>query len=124
MAAGPASRGGPLRPRGAGAAFHMADNVTLHSLPPSGRTLVELMRRLHYGQVQDLHVRGGQPVFDPAPRLVRDIKLVSETLPRPEAGQQDYLLKEQVLELLRYLERVRDGVIDAIEVKDGLPFRV
>ncbi len=102
----------------------MAANVSLHSLPSSSRTLVELMRRLHYGQVQALHVRGGQPVFDPAPRLVRDIKLGSETLPRVVSGQEDYLLKEQVLELLCYLERVRDGVIDAIEVKDGLPFRV
>ena len=34
------------------------------------------------------------------------------------------LLKQQVLELFRLFDQLRDGVVELIEVKDGLPFRV
>ena len=102
----------------------MAANVPLGSLPSSRKTLVELMRRLHYGQILELHLRGGDPAFDPVPRLVRDVKLASEPAPRLSGGHEDFLLKQQVLELFRLFDEVQDGLIDLIEVKDGLPFRV
>jgi hypothetical protein len=34
------------------------------------------------------------------------------------------LLKEQVVELFAYFDQISNGVIDLIEVKHGLPFRV
>ena len=94
------------------------------SLSPARQRLVELMRRLHFGQVLDLHVRGGEPQFDPPPRVVRDLKLDSEPDSRPATGREDYLLKRPVVELLRFLDRLQDGVIDVVEVKHGLPFRL
>ena len=42
----------------------------------------------------------------------------------PGSADEDYLLKQQVVELLRVLDRLGDGVIDALEVKHGLPFRL
>ncbi len=102
----------------------MAANVSLSSLSSGRRTLVELMCRLHYGQVLGMHVKGGDPVFHPTPRLVRAFRLGLGSVPHPTAPRQDYLLKNQVLDLLRYLDHVRDGTIDCIEVRDGLPYRV
>jgi hypothetical protein len=99
-------------------------NVAKGSLPQAGQRLVELMQRLHFGQVLNLHVRDGGPVLDPPPRLVRDRKLGSEPAPRPASPDEDFLLKEQVVELFDHLEQIGDGVIDLIEVKHGLPFRV
>jgi hypothetical protein len=99
-------------------------NVAKASLPPAGQRLVELMQRLHFGQILGLHVRGGQPVLNPLPRLVRDRKLGTEPLPRPASPREDFLLKEQVAELFDYFDQVGDGVIDLIEVKHGLPFRL
>jgi hypothetical protein len=103
--------------------IHMA-NIAKGSLPPAGQRLVELMQRLHFGQILGLHVRAGQPVLNPLPRLVRDHKLGSEPAPRPASASEDFLLKEQVVELFDYFEQVGDGVIDLIEIKHGLPFRI
>ena len=66
----------------------------------------------------------GQPDFDPRPRLVRDRNLGSEPAPRPASPHEDFLLKEQVVELFDYFDQIGDGVIDLIEVKHGLPFRL
>lgn len=99
-------------------------NVAKGSLPPAGQRLVEMMQRLHFGQVLGLHIRGGQPVLDPLPRLIRDRKLGSEPLPRSASTQEDFLLKEQVVELFAYFEQLGDGIIDLIEIKHGLPFRL
>ena len=102
----------------------MAANIPLSTLSPSRKTLVEVMRRLHFGQILGLHLRTGNPVFDPAPQLVRDRKLAGESLPRPDPAGEDFLLKEQIVELFRLFGEIQDGVIELIEVKDGLPFRV
>jgi hypothetical protein len=99
-------------------------NLAKGSLSPARQRLVEWMGRLHFGQILGLRIRNGQPVFDPSPRLVRDRKLGSEPLPRPASSHEDFLLKEQIVELFTYFEQVSDGVIDLIEVKHGLPFRL
>lgn len=102
----------------------MADTVALASLPPAGERLVRLMQELNFGQVHDLVVRDGEPVFDPPPRVVREVKFGSENGPRPEAAKGDFALKAQVRELLAQLEALGDGVVESIEVKHGLPFKM
>jgi hypothetical protein len=99
-------------------------NIAKGSLPPARQRLVEMMQRLHFGQILGLHIRAGQPVLNPLPRLVRDRKLGSEPIPRSASAQEDFLLKEQVVELFAYFEQVGNGVIDLIEIKHGLPFRL
>jgi hypothetical protein len=83
-----------------------------------------MMQRLHYGQILALAVRDGQPVLEPPPRFIRDVKLASEDNPRTERGPGDFLLKQQVVELFAYFDQIHNGVIDVIEVKHGLPFRL
>lgn len=99
-------------------------NIAKGSLPPAGQRLVEMMQRLHFGQILGLHIRAGQPVLNPLPRLVRDRKLGSEPSPRLASPRENFLLKEQIVELFTYFEQVGNGVIDLIEVKHGLPFRL
>jgi len=102
----------------------MTDSVALASLPPAGERLVRLMQELNFGQVRDLVIRDGEPVFDPPPRLVREVKFGGENGPRPEAAKGDFALKAQVRELLARLESLGDGIVECIEVKHGLPFRM
>ncbi|HEY7424644.1 MAG TPA: hypothetical protein VH682_10480 [Gemmataceae bacterium] len=99
-------------------------NIAKASLPPAGQRFVELMQRLHFGQILDLRIRAGQPVLNPLPRRVRDRKLGSDPAPRLASPREDFLLKEQVLDLFAYFDQIGDGVIDLIEVKHGLPFRL
>jgi hypothetical protein len=102
----------------------MADTVALASLPPAGERLVRLMQELNFGQVRDLVVHDGEPVFDPPPRVVREVKFGGENGPRPEAAKADFALKVQVRELFAQLEALGDGLVECIEVKHGLPFRM
>jgi hypothetical protein len=37
---------------------------------------------------------------------------------------EDFVLKAQVVELLRYLDELQDGVIGSLEIKHSLPFRM
>jgi hypothetical protein len=102
----------------------MVSVLTKSSLTPARRRLVERLQQLNFGRVEGLLVRGGEPVFGPPTRVVREIKFGGENAPRPERGLGDFLVKAQVAELLRCLSEIGDGVIDVLEVKHGLPFRL
>ncbi len=102
----------------------MTGTATLVSLPPAGRDLVKLMQRLNFGRVEGLVVQQGEPVLDPPPRLVREVKFCAENGPRHEANRDDFALKAQVCELFAHIEAIGNGVIASIEVKHGLPFRM
>lgn len=94
------------------------------SLSQPQRQLVELLQHLNFGYVDHLPVRGGQPVLDPLPRRVREHKFCSENGAREESTLQEFSLKPQVRELLDAMTEIGDGVIERIEVKHGLPFRM
>ncbi|MCX7428990.1 MAG: hypothetical protein NTW96_25610 [Planctomycetia bacterium] len=94
------------------------------SLSPARRRLLELLQQVNFGRIDCLAIVGGDPVFDPPPRLVREIKFGGENGPRPELGSPDFLLKSQVVELLAFLDEFQNGTVDVLEVKHGLPFRV
>lgn len=102
----------------------MNPSVTKGALLLERRRLVELMQRLHFGQIVGLRLRSGQPVLDPPPQLIRDRKLGSEPLSRPTSPCADFLLKEQVVALFASFDEIGDGVVDLIEIKHGLPFRL
>lgn len=94
------------------------------SLSTARRQLLEMLQQINFGRLESLVVRNGEPILDPMPRRVLEIKFDSENGPRPELGITDFLLKQQIVELFDYFDELRDGVIDALEVKHGLPFRM
>lgn len=100
----------------------MADRKS--SLSPSQQKLLTEMQRINYGRIEGLPVRRGEPVMDPLPRIVREIKFSGENGPRPESAKADFALKTQVRELFAQLEALGDGVIPCIEIQRGLPFRM
>ncbi len=94
------------------------------SLSPARARLIELMQRLNFGRIEDLHILDGEPLFDPPPRAIREHKFARGDGPRPEAAKADFDLKVEVIDLFVHLEAVGDGVIECIEVQHGLPFRM
>ena len=95
---------------------------TKSALSQARRRLVEICQRLNFGRVEDLQVRGGEPVLDPMPRVIREHKFCSENGPRPEATRADCKLKSQVTDLMQLLDAIGDGTIAVLTVKHGLPF--
>ncbi len=102
----------------------MASVVTKAALSPARARLVEVMQRLNFGRVEQLVIREGEPVLDPPPRVVREVKFCAENGPHPEAGKDAFTLKAQVCELFAQMEAMGNGVIGCIEIKHGLPFRM
>ncbi len=102
----------------------MTQSVTKASLSPARRRLLELLQQVNFGRVEFLAVQDGEPVFDPPPRVIREIKFGGDNGPRPERDAADFALKAQLVELFRCFDQVGDGTIEVLEIKHGLPFRL
>lgn len=82
------------------------------------------MQRLNFGRIEGLIVRGGEPLLDPAPKVIQKVKIGGENGPRPELSCDDFLLKRQTIELLQAISDLGEGTVLTIDVKHGLPFAV
>jgi hypothetical protein len=96
--------------------------TTKSGLSRAQALLVELLQQINYGRIEHLRIRAGMPVFEPPPRVVRTLKMCSDTGPRPEADLEDFSLKRQTIEMLQKIAEVGDGEILTLEVKGGLAF--
>ena len=98
--------------------------MTKVELSAARSRLVEMMQQIGFGRVDDLVIRDGEPVFDPMPRIIRDIKLGADNVARPQPDFADFTLKSQVVELFEHLAELGNGTVQSIEVRHGLPFRL
>lgn len=94
------------------------------SLSPARRRLLELMQSINFGRIEFMDVRDGEPVLDPLPHVVREIKLGGDNGPRPEVAIADFCLKAQVVDLWEKLDELGTGTVVSLEVKHGLPFQI
>lgn len=93
-------------------------------LSMSRRRLVELMQDINFGRLEGVHVRDAEPILDPSPGIVREIKFGGENGPRPELLADKFALKSQVVEMFAHFDRLRHCHVEALEIKHGLPFRM
>lgn len=98
----------------------LADIRKLHLSRPRQRLII-LMQLLFFGSIHDLHIRAGEPILDPLPRVVRRRKNGGINQPRPQADSADFALKREWVEFFADLDAIGDGVILSIEVMHGLP---
>ena len=85
------------------------------------RRLVTLVHGVHFGRVEDLRVRGGQPQFVPPPRVTRTRKIAGERAPESAPPAGDAPLRREWVDLLAELDALDDGVVGRIEVAHGVP---
>jgi hypothetical protein len=77
-----------------------------------------------FGKIVGLEVRDGEPVFAPQTQVFMDLKLDNDDAPRPEHNLTDYVLCAEIVRFFSRLEAIRNGVIEHIEVRAGIPRRV
>jgi hypothetical protein len=95
------------------------------SLSNANKRLLEALQKTNYGRLERLSIVNGDPIWNPPPRIVKDIKLGStDTGPRVELESTDFALKREHVELFDQLQRLGNGIIECIEIKGGLPFRL
>ena len=70
-----------------------------HDLSARRAGLLELMQTINFGRIEGLAILDGDPVLDPPPRVIREVKFGGENGPRPELDDGNFLLKTQVIEL-------------------------
>ena len=92
------------------------------TLTPAQRRLQEIIQALEFGTIQAIVIRGGQPHYDPTPRIIQSIKLGSHPEPVRHADGNG-TLKKAFSDLLEHLSKLPDCKVD-IEVQHGLPFRL
>ena len=100
-------------------------NAQIHtsSLGQDPRRLIALMQRIGFGRIDSLRVVGGQPVFDPPPRVVREVKLGAERSSLEHDCSADFTVKRAFVDLLAEFAAV-DTANVAIEIRHGLPVRL
>jgi hypothetical protein len=98
--------------------------VRKSSLSPRRNRLLQICQQVGFGRVESLVITDGEPAFDQPPRIVREIKFGGENGPRQELAAADFILKSQVVELVAFFDELQNGIIDVLEIKHGLPFRV
>ncbi|MGB7323963.1 MAG: hypothetical protein WBD31_03770 [Rubripirellula sp.] len=94
------------------------------SLSLQRQFLIETLQRINFGRLENLRFKAGEPILDESSRIFREHKFGGENGPRPESGKVDFALKKQLAELFRYFDDRGDGVVESLEVKHGLPFRM
>lgn len=94
------------------------------SISEAQKRLLQLMQEVHYGKVEDIVISGGEPVMGLPVKVMRDVKLSGECSKRPILADRDYLDKPQVAEMLRQFKRLGDGIVQLVDIHDGLPFRI
>ena len=98
--------------------------VTLSEISAPRQALVRLCQSVDYGQIIGLQIRDREPVFNPPPTVLLDVKLDADSGPRREAALDDFVLREEVHRLLKRIDGLENGRLDRIEVRAGIPRRV
>ncbi len=98
--------------------------VHVRDLSPERRRLLRLFQSINFGRLEELEVRDGEPQFSPLPRVFVELKLDVEDGPRPESRLDAFPLRSQVGRCFAQLAQLRDGTVERIDIRHGLPFRM
>jgi hypothetical protein len=79
------------------------------------------MQKRNFCTVLELLVVNGEPVLDPKPRIILQIRLSQYTGPRPEMGIADFALSKEHVAFFEFLDRFGNGTVAKLEVRDGKP---
>ncbi len=102
----------------------MSRPLRLSDLSPGRQALVRLCETINHGSIENLEVRNCEPTFDPAPVMLRDIKLDSNEWPRPELVLADFVVSNEIIRLMSHLDEMKLGTVRRVEVRGGIPRRI
>lgn len=85
------------------------------------RSLVDLMREHQFGRLENISIRGGQPILDGNLKVVRLARLGGESGGTKVPHTDEFELKQAVRDLLDELARIQNGTVVRLEFRHGLP---
>jgi hypothetical protein len=96
----------------------------ISGLSAACKQLLRVMQENPFSRIEQLTVDCGQPRFGSTTKIIAEMKFGACDGPRSEAVLADFVLKKEHIELFRQFDHIGSGVILALEVKGGLPFRM
>jgi hypothetical protein len=102
----------------------MSKPLRFSDLSPACQALVRLCQTINHGSIEGLKVETSQPVFDPPPVVLKDVKLDSDEGPRPERALEDFVVGDEIVRLITSLDNMQCGVVRRVEVRAGIPRRI
>jgi hypothetical protein len=86
--------------------------------------IVRQCQRIGHGKILRLAVRAGDPLIDGRTEAFADVKLDLDETPRPELALDDFDLSAEVVRFFRKLDALREGEVELVEIRAGVPRRV
>jgi hypothetical protein len=102
----------------------MAVILRFSQLSAPRQALVRLFQTLDFGHIVGVVIQNSDPVFHPEPIVLVDVKLDSEEGERQESDLPDFVLRAEVCRLMARFDELKNGRIERIEVRAGIPRRV
>lgn len=88
-------------------------------LSEARRLFVRQCQQIGLGRIERLEVHAGEPEFGPDTESFIDMKLDSDEFPRPELRLDDFAVS---VEIRRFFS-IRNGTVESIEIRAGVPRR-
>jgi hypothetical protein len=102
----------------------MSTLLRFSQLSSPRQALVRLFESVNFGQILAVTIQDGDPVFDPKSIVLLDVKLDADEGERHELELSDFALRDEVRRLMRRLDELKNGRIERIEVRHGVPWRL
>jgi hypothetical protein len=101
-----------------------AGGLRFSHLSAPRQALLRLCQTVNYGSFENLVVRNSEPIFDPPPVVLKDVKLDSDDGSRPELALHDFAVSDEALRLMSLLDEMKCGTVRRIDVRAGIPRRI
>lgn len=88
------------------------------------QAFIRQCQRMDFGKIVNLAVRDCDPVVVQQTEVLFDVKLDSDENPRPEQELKDFLLTAEILRFFSKLDAIRNGTIEHVEIRAGIPRRM
>lgn len=98
--------------------------LRLSQLSPARQALVRILQAVNFGEIRGVRVQDADPILEHDTVVAIDTKLDKAEEPRAELGLTEFELREETRRLMARLDEVKDGTIERIEVRAGIPRRI
>jgi hypothetical protein len=102
----------------------MSNPFQFSDLSSACQALVQLCQSINHGSIEDLKIERSEPIFDPSPVILWDVKLDTDEVPRAEIDLAEFVLCSEVCRLMRQLHELGTGIIERIDIRAGIPKRI
>ncbi|MCL4552916.1 MAG: hypothetical protein M1305_05120 [Candidatus Marsarchaeota archaeon] len=94
------------------------------SLSEPRRRLIRMIEEAHFGAIEHMLIKDGEPIFGPQTIMVRDRKFGKRDNPVAHDVRESPISKAQFEQLFQEFSDIGNGEVTSLEFQNGLPFKL